>query len=95
MSPCKVCAVAPLFAFQLNWERITLYFCSTSMTHVHNLCFPAVREEQLLTIEDYDLNVVRLCFQVFLADEQGKYTRALTPVVSNPIYDNRKFHASL
>ncbi|XP_072265624.1 proto-oncogene c-Rel [Pyxicephalus adspersus] len=48
-----------------------------------------VREEQLLTIEDYDLNVVRLCFQVFLADEQGNYTRALTPVVSNPIYDNR------
>ncbi|XP_040207073.1 proto-oncogene c-Rel [Rana temporaria] len=48
-----------------------------------------VREEQLLTIEDYDLNVVRLCFQVFLADEQGKYTRALTPIVSNPIYDNR------
>ncbi|XP_068088505.1 proto-oncogene c-Rel isoform X2 [Hyperolius riggenbachi] len=48
-----------------------------------------VREEQLLTIEDYDLNVVRLCFQVFLADEQGNYTRALAPVVSNPIYDNR------
>ncbi|KAM5165311.1 proto-oncogene c-Rel [Mantella aurantiaca] len=48
-----------------------------------------VREEQLLTIEDYDLNVVRLCFQVFLADEQGNYTRALKPVVSNPIYDNR------
>ncbi|OCT77375.1 hypothetical protein XELAEV_18028473mg [Xenopus laevis] len=48
-----------------------------------------VREEQLLTIEDYDLNVVRLCLQVFLPDEHGNYTRALTPVVSNPIYDNR------
>ncbi|XP_044145067.1 proto-oncogene c-Rel [Bufo gargarizans] len=48
-----------------------------------------VREDQLLTIEDYDLNVVRLCFQVFLADEHGNYTRALHPVVSNPIYDNR------
>nr|AAI69362.1 V-rel reticuloendotheliosis viral oncogene homolog (avian) [Xenopus laevis]CAA89218.1 Xrel2 protein [Xenopus laevis] len=48
-----------------------------------------VREEQLLTIEDYDLNVVRLCFQVFLPDEHGSYTRALGPVVSNPIYDNR------
>ncbi|XP_053316221.1 proto-oncogene c-Rel [Spea bombifrons] len=48
-----------------------------------------VREEQLLTIEDYDLNVVRLCFQVFLPDEHGNYTRALAPVVSNPIYDNR------
>ncbi|KAM4040259.1 proto-oncogene c-Rel isoform 2-T2 [Anomaloglossus baeobatrachus] len=48
-----------------------------------------VRDDQLLTIEDYDLNVVRLCFQVFLADEHGNYTRALHPVVSNPIYDNR------
>ncbi|KAM3932157.1 proto-oncogene c-Rel [Leptodactylus fuscus] len=48
-----------------------------------------VREDQLLTIEDYDLNVVRLCFQVFLADEHGHYTRTLQPVVSNPIYDNR------
>lgn len=48
-----------------------------------------VRDDQLLTIEDYDLNVVRLCFQVFLADEHGNYTRALLPVVSNPIYDNR------
>ncbi|KAM8945466.1 proto-oncogene c-Rel, partial [Pelodytes ibericus] len=48
-----------------------------------------VREEQLLTIEDYDLNVVRLCFQVFLPDEHGNYTRALVPIVSNPIYDNR------
>ncbi|KAG9484268.1 proto-oncogene c-Rel [Eleutherodactylus coqui] len=49
----------------------------------------AVRDDQLLTIEDYDLNVVRLCFQVFLADEHGNYTRALHPIVSNPIYDNR------
>ncbi|KAM9316173.1 proto-oncogene c-Rel [Gastrophryne carolinensis] len=48
-----------------------------------------VGEEELLTIEDYDLNVVRLCFQVFLADEHGNFTRALPPVVSNPIYDNR------
>ncbi|NP_001081750.1 v-rel avian reticuloendotheliosis viral oncogene homolog S homeolog [Xenopus laevis] len=47
-----------------------------------------VREEQLLTIEDYDLNVVRLCLQVFLPDEHGNYTRALTPVVST-IFDNR------
>ncbi|XP_063297476.1 proto-oncogene c-Rel [Pelobates fuscus] len=49
----------------------------------------AVRDEQLLNIEDYDLNVVRLCFQVFLPDEHGNYTRALMPIVSNPIYDNR------
>ncbi|XP_063774290.1 proto-oncogene c-Rel [Pseudophryne corroboree] len=48
-----------------------------------------VSNDQLLTIEDYDLNVVRLCFQVFLSDADGNYTIALAPVVSNPIYDNR------
>ncbi|XP_064411747.1 proto-oncogene c-Rel isoform X2 [Latimeria chalumnae] len=48
-----------------------------------------VPQEQLLCIEDYDLNVVRLCFQVFLPDEHGNFTIVLPPVVSNPIYDNR------
>ncbi|XP_048456938.1 proto-oncogene c-Rel, partial [Rhincodon typus] len=48
-----------------------------------------VTQEQLLQIEDIDLNVVRLCFQVFLPDEHGSFSRALPPVVSNPIYDNR------
>ncbi|KAM6180337.1 proto-oncogene c-Rel [Erethizon dorsatum] len=48
-----------------------------------------VPEQQLLDIEDCDLNVVRLCFQVFLPDEHGNLTTALPPVISNPIYDNR------
>ncbi|XP_038200333.1 proto-oncogene c-Rel isoform X2 [Arvicola amphibius] len=47
-----------------------------------------VPEQQLLDIEDCDLNVVRLCFQVFLPDEHGNLTTALPPIVSNPIYDN-------
>ncbi|XP_041866967.1 proto-oncogene c-Rel [Melanotaenia boesemani] len=48
-----------------------------------------VSREQLLQTEEYDLNVVRLCIQVFLQDENGHYTRALNPIVTNPIYDNR------
>ena len=48
-----------------------------------------VPEQQLLDIEDCDLNVVRLCFQVFLPDAHGIFTTALHPIVSNPIYDNR------
>ncbi|XP_030628300.1 proto-oncogene c-Rel [Chanos chanos] len=48
-----------------------------------------VPREELLQTEEYDLNVVRLCFQVFLQDETGRYTTALSPIVSNPIYDNR------
>ncbi|XP_077439051.1 proto-oncogene c-Rel [Vanacampus margaritifer] len=48
-----------------------------------------VPQEQLLQTEEYDLNVVRLCIQVFLQDDNSHYTRVLHPVVSNPIYDNR------
>ncbi|KAG7229932.1 hypothetical protein INR49_009652 [Caranx melampygus] len=48
-----------------------------------------VPREQLLQTEEYDLNVVRLCIQVFLPDENGQYTRPLSPIVTNPIYDNR------
>ncbi|XP_020502662.1 LOW QUALITY PROTEIN: proto-oncogene c-Rel [Labrus bergylta] len=48
-----------------------------------------VPQEQLLQTEEYDLNVVRLCIQVYLQDENGQYTRALNPIVTNPIYDNR------
>ncbi|KAF7219796.1 proto-oncogene c-Rel [Nothobranchius furzeri] len=48
-----------------------------------------VPREQLLQTEEYDLNVVRLCIQVFLQDKNGHYTRVLNPIVTNPIYDNR------
>uniref|UniRef100_A0AAQ4RG11 REL proto-onco, NF-kB subunit n=1 Tax=Gasterosteus aculeatus aculeatus TaxID=481459 RepID=A0AAQ4RG11_GASAC len=48
-----------------------------------------VPREQLLQTEEYDLNVVRLCIQVFLQDESGHFTRPLNPIVTNPIYDNR------
>ncbi|XP_035255646.1 proto-oncogene c-Rel [Anguilla anguilla] len=48
-----------------------------------------VPREHLLQTEEYNLNVVRLCFQVFLQDEAGQYSRVLPPIVSNPIYDNR------
>ncbi|XP_062256948.1 proto-oncogene c-Rel [Platichthys flesus] len=49
----------------------------------------SVPREQLLQTEEYDLNVVRLCIQVFLQDENGHYTQSLNPIVTNPIYDNR------
>lgn len=52
------------------------------------MCAPSVPREQLLQTEEYDLNVVRLCIQVFLQDESGHFTRPLNPIVTNPIYDN-------
>ncbi|KAL0983747.1 hypothetical protein UPYG_G00132190 [Umbra pygmaea] len=48
-----------------------------------------VPREELLQTEEYDLNVVRLCIQVFLQDDSGHFSRALNPIVTNPIYDNR------
>ncbi|XP_036059776.1 transcription factor p65 [Onychomys torridus] len=37
---------------------------------------------------DYDLNAVRLCFQVTVRDPSGRPLR-LTPALSHPIFDNR------
>ncbi|XP_075974852.1 embryonic polarity protein dorsal-like [Anticarsia gemmatalis] len=36
-----------------------------------------------------DLNVVRLCFQVFLPDETGKCRRPLKPIFTQPVVDKR------
>ncbi|KAK2145183.1 hypothetical protein LSH36_697g03129 [Paralvinella palmiformis] len=40
-------------------------------------------------VSKLQLNIVRLCFQAFLPDDEGKYTRIVNPVVSNPIYDKK------
>nr|XP_060610603.1 proto-oncogene c-Rel [Anolis sagrei ordinatus] len=48
-----------------------------------------VSEDQMLAVDEYDLNVVRLCFQALLCDKHGNCTIPLPPVISNPIYDNR------
>lgn len=62
--------------------------------NVH-VCVCSVPREQLLQTEEYDLNVVRLCIQVFLQDESGQYARALSPIVTNPIYDNSEWPSSV
>uniref|UniRef100_A0A672SJH4 Nuclear factor NF-kappa-B p100 subunit-like n=1 Tax=Sinocyclocheilus grahami TaxID=75366 RepID=A0A672SJH4_SINGR len=41
-----------------------------------------------------DLNIVRLKFTAYLQDSNGSFTRALKPVVSNPIYDSKSPNAS-
>ena len=46
--------------------------------------------KHLNKINSIDLNVVRLCFQVFLPDENGKITRIVPPVVSQCIHDKSK-----
>ncbi|XP_061167101.1 putative transcription factor p65 homolog [Saccostrea echinata] len=43
-------------------------------------------------VNSIDLNVVRLCFQVFLPDESGKITRIVPPVVSHCIHDKKSLN---
>ncbi|XP_066534793.1 nuclear factor NF-kappa-B p100 subunit isoform X2 [Hoplias malabaricus] len=57
-------------------------------------------EEQAIAREakelgkNMDLNIVRLKFTAYLQDSNGGFTRALKPVISNPIYDSKSPNAS-
>ncbi len=58
------------------------------------VCRPSDSEENAILKEAkelgkvMDLNIVRLKFTAYLQDSNGGFTRALKPVVSNPIYDS-------
>ncbi|XP_078366707.1 nuclear factor NF-kappa-B p105 subunit-like [Oculina patagonica] len=39
--------------------------------------------------QNMSLNAVRLCFQAYLPDDSGCFTKALPPCVSNPVYDSK------
>lgn len=41
-----------------------------------------------------NLNALRLCFQVFIPDSNGKLCVPLPPVISTPIFDNSKYITS-
>lgn len=38
--------------------------------------------------QNMNLSVVRLCFQAYLPDEGGCFTKALPPCISNAVYDS-------
>uniref|UniRef100_I3JJ19 Nuclear factor of kappa light polypeptide gene enhancer in B-cells 2 (p49/p100) n=1 Tax=Oreochromis niloticus TaxID=8128 RepID=I3JJ19_ORENI len=67
---------------------------------VLNSCVFADVEESAIVKEakelgkTMDLNIVRLKFTAYLQDSTGAFTRALKPVVSNPIYDSKSPNAS-
>lgn len=44
--------------------------------------------------KDMDLSKVKLCFQAYLKDVDGRFTRALTPVLSNVVYDSKAPNAT-
>ncbi|XP_071105685.1 nuclear factor NF-kappa-B p105 subunit-like [Haliotis cracherodii] len=53
-----------------------------------------VRKQAQEQAKSMSLNVVRLCFQVFLMDEKKNFTKHLPQVVSRPIYDSKSPGAS-
>uniref|UniRef100_A0A4W6ENM5 Nuclear factor of kappa light polypeptide gene enhancer in B-cells 2 (p49/p100) n=1 Tax=Lates calcarifer TaxID=8187 RepID=A0A4W6ENM5_LATCA len=60
----------------------------------HNLEESACLKEAKELGKVMDLNIVRLKFTAYLQDSNGGFTRALKPVVSNPIYDSKSPNAS-
>ena len=67
------------------------------MFHKHNLCSllddekKQAREQAQQSAKDMQLNVVKLCFQAYLKDENGHFNRLLTPVLSTAIYDSSEY----
>ncbi len=45
--------------------------------------------------QSMNLNAVRLCFQAYLPDDGGCFTKALPPCVSNPVYDSSEMSLSI
>ena len=46
-------------------------------------------------MDKIDLSVVRLCFQAFLPDVNRRFTRVISPIVSQPIIDKSEFSISV
>ena len=42
--------------------------------------------------QNMNLNAVRLCFQAYLPDDSGCFTKALPPCISNPVYDSSELN---
>lgn len=76
-----------LIAYMLeHWHAFPLYH---SLTDAED---QAILQEAKELGKNMDLNIVRLKFTAYLQDSNGSFTRALKPVVSNPIYDSSKSH---
>jgi len=41
--------------------------------------------------QNMNLNAVRLCFQAYLPDDGGCFTKALPPCISNPVFDSSEW----
>uniref|UniRef100_A0A673X5F1 Nuclear factor of kappa light polypeptide gene enhancer in B-cells 2 (p49/p100) n=1 Tax=Salmo trutta TaxID=8032 RepID=A0A673X5F1_SALTR len=87
-------------------NELTAQFSNLGILHVTKKGTPSLclsltdAEEQAILREAnelgriMDLNIVRLKFTAYLQDSNGGFSRALKPVVSNPIFDSKSPNAS-
>lgn len=47
-----------------------------------------IRQQAQSLAKSMNLSVVRLCFQAFLPDENGRFTIPVDPVFSHKVYDS-------
>jgi hypothetical protein len=47
-----------------------------------------IRQQAVALSKTMNLSVVRLCFQAFLPDENGRFTIPVDPVFSHKVYDS-------
>lgn len=71
--------------------RCNLQLPSEECTEEEKMLAKKQAEDQSKNMQ---LSVVCLCFQVFLASSDGSFTKMLTPVISQPIYDSKSPGAS-
>ena len=75
-----------------NWMKSNGRECVCGL-----LCIVTVEEQEEIhqqaqtLAKSMNLSVVRLCFQAFLPDENGRYTIPIDPVFSNKVYDSSKY----
>lgn len=83
------CITLPVccFAFTASdeWRQVVRRVSILNPTDAEEQAF--AREAKELG-KNMDLNIVRLKFSAYLQDSNGGFSRALKPVVSNPIYDS-------
>ena len=79
---CRMLSSLKCFVIHSSSHVLNFYSCISAG-------FDHMEKPQLNNI---NLMVVKLCFQVFLPDNTGKYQRPLPPVTSSAIHDKSKFN---
>ena len=97
VSTCTV-VVKVVFARMYVLALILAHSYTHAHTHTHTHTHTLTHTEEMDQVKSQatqyaktmNLSVVRLCFQAFLIDGQGKFTIPVDPVFSQKVYDSSK-----